>query len=218
MPDIKWRFITSYFQREPCSVQDGLRLCSHFQEYPLGVGGVVRAGPQSPFGETSMPGAGRGETGSEVGFSEIGTWQTRFQSSLISKFSPDSWISLKSWVKAPQSRTHWTLSSAREILGSPKKKQLLRRLWTSHKPLQTRLPIIHCERRGTSPETLLAKNMMYILYALVIGFPEGWDPGLIWGLWQTCISKTLCSPICGVLFSSEVPSTNREASTRQDQT
>ena len=22
----------------------------------------------------------------------------------------------------------------------------------------------------------------HMLYALVIGFPEGWDPGLIWGL------------------------------------
>ena len=53
-------------------------------------------------------------------------------------------------------------------------------------------------------------------YALVIGFPEGWDPVLIWGLWQTCISKTLYSPTCGVLFSSKVPSTNREASTQQD--
>ena len=44
-------------------------------------------------------------------------------------------------------------------------------------------------------------------YALVIGFPKGWDPGLIWGLWQTCISKTLYSPTGGVLFSSKVPST-----------
>ena len=55
-------------------------------------------------------------------------------------------------------------------------------------------------------------------YALVIGFPEGWDPGLIWGLWQTCISKALYSPhMSGIIFQQSPQYYMGETSTQQDQ-